>query len=85
VVRFLPVLYEWSMKRRVFRLYGELKLLELELESKGGQISSDSLERFNRLEERANHLRLPSGYAHLDYTLREHINLVKTQLGLPET
>jgi TRAP-type uncharacterized transport system substrate-binding protein len=85
VVRFLPILYEWSMKRRVFRLYGELKLLELELESKGGEISSDSLERLNRLEERANHLRLPSGYAHLDYTLREHINLVKTQLGLPDT
>jgi TRAP transporter TAXI family solute receptor len=85
LVRFLPILYEWSMKRRVFRLYGELKLLELELESKRGQIPADSLERLNRLEERANHLRLPSGFAHLDYTLREHINLVKSQLGLPET
>jgi TRAP-type uncharacterized transport system substrate-binding protein len=83
VVRFLPIVYEWSMKRRVFRLYGELKLLELELESKGGQIRSEALERLSRLEERANHLRLPSGYAHLDYTLREHINLVKSQLRLP--
>jgi TRAP-type uncharacterized transport system substrate-binding protein len=85
LVRFLPILYEWSMKRRVFRLYGELKLLELELESKGGQFPADSLERLNRLEERANHLRLPSGFAHLDYTLREHIKLVKSQLGLLET
>lgn len=84
LVRVLPIAYEWSMKRRVFRLYGELKFIELELESKNGEIPADLLERLNRLEERANHLHLPSGYAHLDYTLREHINLVKSQLRLSE-
>jgi TRAP-type uncharacterized transport system substrate-binding protein len=84
VVRFLPIVYEWSMKRRVYRLYGELKVIELELESMNGQIPSSLLDRLDHLEERANHLRLPTGFAHLDYTLREHINLVKTQLHVPE-
>jgi TRAP-type uncharacterized transport system substrate-binding protein len=84
VVRFLPIVYEWSMKRRVYRLYGELKVIELELESLNGQMPPGLLHRLDRLEERANHLRLPSGYAHLDYTLREHINLVKKELHLPE-
>jgi TRAP transporter TAXI family solute receptor len=86
LARFLPVLYEFSMKRRVFRLYGELKFIELELESKakGEQVPAELLDRLKRLEERANHLRLPTGFAHLDYTLREHINLVKSQLPLPE-
>jgi TRAP-type uncharacterized transport system substrate-binding protein len=82
LLRLLPALYDWSMRRRVFRLYGELKFIELELESKGGKSPDDLLDRLNRLEERANHLRLPSGFAHLDYTLREHINLVKSQLPL---
>jgi hypothetical protein len=83
LLRLLPALYDWSMRRRVFRLYGELKFIEFELESKNGKIPDDLLGRLNRLEERANHLRLPTGFAHLDYTLREHINLVKSQLPLP--
>jgi TRAP transporter TAXI family solute receptor len=82
LLRLLPALYDWSMRRRVFRLYGELKFIEFELESKHGKIPDDLLGRLNRLEERANHLRLPTGFAHLDYTLREHINLVKSQLPL---
>jgi hypothetical protein len=32
LLRLLPALYDWSMRRRVFRLYGELKFIEFELE-----------------------------------------------------
>jgi hypothetical protein len=32
VMRILPSLYSWRIKRRIYRWYGELKLLELELE-----------------------------------------------------
>ena len=84
LLRILPALYDWSMRRKVFRLYGELKFIELELESKGGKTPDDLLGRLNHLEERANHLRLPTGFAHLHYTLRQHINLVKAHLHLPE-
>src|SRR5580704_826278 len=77
LLRLLPALYDWTMRRRIFRLYGELKFIELELELKGGKIPDDLLDRLNRLETRANHLRLPTGFAHLHYTLRQHINLVK--------
>jgi|HubBroStandDraft_6_1064221.scaffolds.fasta_scaffold06920_3 TRAP-type uncharacterized transport system substrate-binding protein len=83
LLRLLPALYDWTMRRRIFRLYGELKFIELELELKGGKIPDDLLDRLNRLETRANHLRLPTGFAHLHYTLRQHINLVKAQLHLP--
>src|SRR4029078_3125585 len=31
--RLLPALYGWSMRRRIFRLYGEFKFLEAELET----------------------------------------------------
>ena len=29
LLRILPALYDWSMRRKVFRLYGELKFIEL--------------------------------------------------------
>jgi TRAP-type uncharacterized transport system substrate-binding protein len=80
LLRVLPALYDWSMRRRVFRLYGELKFIELQLEARAGKIPEDLLGRLDRLEERANHLRLPTGFANLHYTLREHIDLVKARL-----
>jgi TRAP-type uncharacterized transport system substrate-binding protein len=83
LLRLLPALYQWSMRRRIFRLYGELRFIELELASKGGTSRQDLLVRFNRLEERANHLRLPTGFADLHYTLRQHIDHVKAHLVLP--
>src|SRR5213075_2435070 len=32
LLRFAPALYGWSMRRRIFQLYGELKLIEADLE-----------------------------------------------------
>jgi hypothetical protein len=71
------------MRRRIFRLYGELRSIELELASKAGKSPDALLGRLRRLEERANHLRLPTGYADLHYTLRQHIDHVKGRLHLP--
>jgi hypothetical protein len=81
LLRFLPAVYGWSMRRRVFKLYGELKHLELQLEDKTQtQTREELIGRLNRLEARANHLRLPVGFADLHYTLREHISLVRSHL-----
>jgi TRAP-type uncharacterized transport system substrate-binding protein len=84
LLRLLPAVYQWSMRRRIFRLYGELRSIELELASKVGKSTSDLLGRLRHLEERANHLRLPTGYADLHYTLRQHIEHVRAHLHLPE-
>ena len=83
LLRLVPALYQWSMRRRIFRLYGELRSIELELASKGAKSPADLLDRLRRLEERANHLRLPTGYADLHYTLRQHIDHVKAHMDLP--
>lgn len=81
VIRLAPVLYGWSMRRRIFRLYGELKFLETELE-KGG--ATDALRRrLERLEERADHIHVPVTFRHLQYTLRLHIGLVRQRLDAP--
>src|SRR4029077_19489429 len=50
LLRFAPALYGWSMRRRVFRLYGDLKRIEADLEAHVGD-STELLRRLDRLEE----------------------------------
>jgi hypothetical protein len=80
LLRIVPAIYDWGMRRRIFRLYGELKIIELESETRGGSASEDMLARLERLEERADHLRVPRSFATMLYTLRVHIGLVRTRL-----
>ena len=68
------------MRRRIFGLYGELKFIEVELETHGGQLTNDLRARLDRLEERANHLRMPVDFARFLYALRMHIDLVRSRL-----
>jgi TRAP transporter TAXI family solute receptor len=77
LLRTAPALYGWNMRRRIFRLYGELKLIEIELEARGGQASDALRSRLQRLEERADHLYIPPAFAHYLYQLRNHIGLVR--------
>jgi hypothetical protein len=76
----LPAVYGWAMRRRVFRLYGELKVLEIEVEERGAAASADLLARLEDLDARASHLRVSRGQAWLAYTLRHHIRLVRERL-----
>jgi TRAP transporter TAXI family solute receptor len=80
LLRTAPALYGWSMRRRIFRLYGELKYIEVELEARGGKPAEDLVAQLKRLEERANHLQVPYAFAHFLYQLRNHIALVRAQI-----
>jgi len=82
VVRGFPVVYNWVMRRRIVRLYGELKFLEAELESRGAEAPiGDLVERLEALDVSAEHLRVPMRFAHLLYTLRQHVELVKGRVA----
>ena len=78
MVRFLPRLYDWRMRSKIFRMYGELRFLEDELRSTcgTGRDTSEIVARLDRLQERANHLRVPAAYASMLYELRNHIDRV---------
>jgi TRAP transporter TAXI family solute receptor len=80
LLRMAPTLYGWSMRRRIFRLYGELKYIEVELDASGGVPAGDLLAQLQRLEERANHLQLPFAFAPFLYQLRNHIALVRERI-----
>ena len=80
LVHFSPSLYNWAVRRRILGLYVELKSIEGELKTPGHS-TDDAVARLDRLEERANQLRLPLAFAHLLYEVRSHIELVRTRLA----
>jgi TRAP-type uncharacterized transport system substrate-binding protein len=85
LVRLLPAAYGWAVRRRVFTLYGELKFIEAEMEVRASDVDvKDLLDRLQRLEIRANHLRVPTAFTHFLYTLRIHIGLVRSRLQQPK-
>jgi TRAP-type uncharacterized transport system substrate-binding protein len=81
LLRFVPTIYGWSMRRKTSRLHEELRFLEDELEAgPAAQDAVSALARLDRLEQQANHLRLPTAYASMQYMLRHHIALVRERL-----
>lgn len=81
LLHYVPALYGWEMRRRIFQLYGELRLLEQDLASRrGGQSTGDLTARLDQLEKKANSLRVSVSYSNLVYTMRSHIRLVRESL-----
>jgi hypothetical protein len=82
MTRFLPRLYDWVMRSKVLRMYGEPRLLEDEMTTAGGngRDTREMIARLDRLEEQANHLRMPVAYVSMLYMLRNHIDLVREGL-----
>jgi len=79
LLRFVPTIYGWSMRRKISYFHEELRFLEDELEA-GPAAQANALARLDRLEQQANHLRLPTAYAGAQYMLRHHIASVRERL-----
>ena len=79
LLSFAPTVYSWSVMRRIFRMYGDLQIIETELESSGGTASRNVQARLQRLEQNANQLRVPVSFAQFLYHLRAHIELVRNR------
>lgn len=78
VLRFAPGLYAWRIRSRIYRWYGELKLLEIELREKVDRTRLDEYRRrLDRLEEAANTRPIPLPFTDQVYTLRQHIGMVR--------
>ncbi|HXX10723.1 MAG TPA: TAXI family TRAP transporter solute-binding subunit [Burkholderiales bacterium] len=82
MLKFIPAAYGWAMRRRVYRLYRELKLIEDQAGSPSTRTSStsDLIARLERLDERTSHFRVPVAFRPLLYALRLHIALVRQRL-----
>jgi hypothetical protein len=81
LMRFMPAVYDWAMRRKITRIYGELRFLEVEMETRGAQFDpAEAAHRLDRLERQANQLKMPIAYASMLYLLRNHIALVRDRL-----
>ena len=82
LVRVLPPLYAWNVRRRIYRWYGELMFIENEMRRTltHGE-TRDFGERLDWIEQEVNELDTPLSFANQVYLLRQHIDFVQHKLG----
>ncbi len=84
LVRAIPALYKWRVSLLINRRYRAL--LRLERESLNpltpGQ-RSEMLARLGQIEESLHKMRVPASFANLFYSLRGHIDYVRSRLAVP--
>ena len=86
LLKVAPAIYNWRVRSKVFRCYGELKFLEEDLKHRFDAAKlGDYRGRLDAIEDEASQLRVPLGFSDLVYTLREHVNLVRRILDKRET
>jgi len=80
--RIVPPLYEFRIRSRVFRWYGQLRTLELQLQEEGADQQRVAQE-LDALERKVAHIVVPLSYADELYALRNNIALVRRRLQPP--
>jgi TRAP-type uncharacterized transport system substrate-binding protein len=80
VAKSLPAAYAWWNRRRVFRLYGELKVIEVGMEQGTGASTEALVAQLDDLEERVSRLHVSRGQSAHAYQLRHHIRLIRERL-----
>ena len=79
--KFAPQIYGWRVRSRIYRRYGELKFLENEIsENPAAHSRAEWLEKLDRIELDASHIRTPLTFSDMLYTLRGHIDLVRDMI-----
>ncbi|MFA7268099.1 MAG: TAXI family TRAP transporter solute-binding subunit [Sterolibacterium sp.] len=78
ILKFAPSLYGWRVRSRIFRRYGELKLIEAEVDLEPHRHTREEwLARLDRIETDVNRMQTPLPFSDMLYTLRGHIGLVR--------
>jgi hypothetical protein len=75
----VPRIYAWQMKRRVNRMYGELKMVERELRIAQPETRPGLINRLDDLETRARDLRMPMAFSENTFNLRVHIRALRAR------
>jgi hypothetical protein len=77
--RVVPPLYEFRIRSRVFRWYGQLRDIE-NRDSAGTDSRQGLLQELDRLESRVGKVVVPLSYTDELYALRNHIEMVRQKL-----
>jgi hypothetical protein len=77
--RIVPPLYEFRIRSRVFRWYGQLRAIEQQMEAQGAH-PEEFAKELDALEEKVGRISVPLSYADELYALRNNISLVRKRL-----
>ena len=81
LVKIAPTLYGWRVRSRIFRRYGELKVLEAEVEDQPGKHSREEwLARLDALEAAINRVQTPLAFSDVLYNLRSHVLIARQNI-----
>jgi TRAP-type uncharacterized transport system substrate-binding protein len=81
IVRVLPPIYNYRIRRRIFRWYRDLRQIEDEI-ARAAVAHAELAERLNKLDAKAERIVVPLAYADELYQLRSSIVLVRERLRL---
>ena len=80
-LKLIPSVFSWAMRRRIFRLYGELRRLESLLGKDAKEEDREKIvEKLDDLDRRVRNLKVPMAYSNLVFALRMHVDVVRARL-----
>ena len=84
VLKLIPFLLGWRQKNRLFRRYGELKFLERDMASRtlSPSDAEAARKRLDQIEAEARSAKFALDFSDRVYTLRQHVDYVRSQLAL---
>lgn len=82
--KIVPPIYVWRIRSRIYRWYGQLRLVEqalLELDNQAeAKLVQQQIDKLDEIEATVNQLNVPLAYAEELYGLRSHIAFVRERL-----
>jgi TRAP-type uncharacterized transport system substrate-binding protein len=83
-LRYVPQLYNWRVRSRIYRRYGELMAIEREaLGEMTDERRAALLERVDEIERSSIAVKIPGSHGEALYRLRELLNFVRSRLLAP--
>jgi hypothetical protein len=80
-LRVVPTVYDWRIRTRIYRRYGELMALERTiLEQTTPEQREELLKRLDEIENSVINIKIPGSHADALYVLRQHIHFVRGRL-----
>lgn len=81
IFRFAPVLYRWSIRRRILHWYGVLKQVEADIKrTPSAEERATKISEIDRIEAAVDDIPVPLEFTDQHFELRQHIDAVRTRL-----
>ena len=81
-LRFIPMVFRWRVRLRIYRWYRALLALEEDLVVElSAEVREALLTRIDRIDEAVNKMKVPASFADQFYELRGHIAFVRSRLS----